>query len=427
MRTRPHLTALDTVLERAALGHDVAGASVCLIDSTTNCASIGVERVSTEAPVGPHTLFPLGSVAKIVVATVVCRLVAEGRLALDAPVAALVPELHTLGARGAAITTRMLLSHTSGLADAWDASASLTELLGTSRGTAAAAAPGEGFSYSNTGYVVLGQLVEKLTGLSWVEAAQRAVLRPAGISSAVFTAPADAAAGHVLGDDGTLVAGDLWPAVSPLFGPAGATLHATAADTARLVLACATGRTQDGRELLPRWMVDEMLRLHAPIPGTPLHFRGWGLGWALPVAGPSRSVQHIGGTSAFIHVEADRGIALAVLTNFPEGWAFGVDVLCEALGYHRPALPPGPGPGHTDRYVGEYASPAFGVTVRAARDGRLLITSPLTGRETDLHHQQGDCFWADFGALETEVNFMDFDHGRAGRLHTALRMLRRVS
>ncbi|AEM85907.1 serine hydrolase [Streptomyces violaceusniger] len=427
MRTPPGLTDLDAVLERATLGHTVAGASVCLIDSTTNCASVGLKRVGTAAPVDPHTLFPLGSVTKIVVATVACQLVAEGKLALDAPVASLVPELHTLGARGAAITARMLLSHTSGLADAWDGSASLTELLGTSHGAAAPAAPGEGFSYSNTGYVVLGQLIEKLTGLSWMEAAQRAILRPAGISSAVFTAPGGAATGHVLGDDGALVPGDLWPPVGPLFGPAGATMHATAVDTARLVLACATGRTQDGRELLPEWMVDEMLRLHAPIPGAPLHFRGWGLGWALPVAGPSRSVEHIGGTSAFIHVEANRGVALAVLTNFPEGWAFGEEVLREALGYHRPALPTGPGPAYADRYVGEYASPAFGVTVRAARDGRLLITSPLTGRETDLHHQEDDSFWADFGALETEVSFMDFDHGRAGRLHTALRMLRRVS
>ncbi|RBM17948.1 hypothetical protein DI005_20685 [Prauserella sp. PE36] len=427
MRTRPGLTTFDAVLERAALGHAVAGASACLIDSATRCATIGVERVGGGAPVRPHTLFPLGSVTKIVVATVACQLVVEGKLSLDAPVADLVPELHALGARGPAITARMLLSHTSGLADAWDGSASLAELLGTSHGAAAAAAPGEGFSYSNTGYVVLGRLIETLTGLSWVKAAQRALLDPAGISSAVFTAPVGAAVGHVLDDDGTLVAGDLWPPVSPLFGPAGATLHATAADTARLVLACATGRTDDGRELLPKWMVDEMLRLQAPLPGAPLHFRGWGLGWALPVAGTSRLVQHIGGTSAFVHVEPDRGIALAVLTNFPEGWAFGEDVLREALGYHRPALPPGPGPGYVDRYVGEYASPAFGVTVRAAEGGRLLITSPLTGRETDLHHQAGDAFWADFGALETEVSFMDFDHGRADRLHTALRTLRRVN
>ncbi|MCW2898754.1 MAG: beta-lactamase [Streptosporangiaceae bacterium] len=425
MTTRPGLTALDAVLERAALGHTVAGASVCLIDGTTRCATIGVERVGSGPPVGPDTLFPLGSVTKIVVATVACQLVAEGKLALDAPVADLVPELHALGAHGAAITARMLLSHTSGLADAWDGSASLTELLGASRG-AATAAPGEVFSYSNTGYVVLGRLIEKLTGLSWVEAAQRAILRPAGIASAVFTTPVGAATGHVL-DDGTLVPGDLWPPVSPLFGPAGATLHATATDTARLVLACAAGRTENGHELLPRGVRDEMVQLQAPLPGAPLHFRGWGLGWALPVAGPSRSVQHIGGTSAFIHAEPDRGVALAVLTNFPKGWAFGEDVLRETLGHHRPVLPPGPGASDVDRFVGEYASPAFGVTVRATPDGRLRITSPLTGRETDLHHHEGDSFWADFGDLETEVSFMDFAHGQAGSLHTALRMLRRVS
>ncbi|UKD57083.1 serine hydrolase [Amycolatopsis sp. FU40] len=426
MTAHPGLTALDAAVGRAASGHAVAGASACLIDGTTRCATIGVERTEGGARVGSRTLFPLGSVTKIVVAAVVCGLAAEGKLDLDTPVAPLVPELRALGPRGTSITARMLLSHTSGLADAWDGSASLGDLLDASAGPAATA-PGESFSYSNTGYVVLGRLIENLTGRSWTEAAQRAILQPAGISSAVFTAPADAVAGHVLGEDGALVAGDLWPPVSPLFGPAGAAMHATAEDTARLVLACATGRAQDGRELLPSRMADEMLRLQAPLPGEPLHFRGWGLGWALPATGPSRAAQHIGGTSAFVHVEPDRGVALAVLTNFPEGWAFGKNVLRETLGYRRPALLPGCGPGHPERYAGEYVSPAFGVTVRAAWGGRLLITNPLNGAETDLNHRDDDSFWADFGAFETEVSFMDFDRGRAGRLHTALRMLRRVA
>jgi CubicO group peptidase (beta-lactamase class C family) len=426
MTTHPDLATLDVVLEQAALGHTVAGASVCLINGEVRCATIGVERMGDPTPVGPDTLFPIGSVTKIVVATLVCQLAAKGRLELDAPVVGLVPELAVLDGRGAAFTARMLLSHTSGLPDAWDSSGSLAELLDTSRTAGRHAEPGELFSYSNTGYVVLGRLIETLTGTSWEEAARREVLRPAGIASAVFTPPAGAAAGHVLDDDGKLVTGDLWPPVSPLFGPAGATLHATAADTARLVLACASGRTADGVELLPRPMRDEMLRQQAPLPGAPLHFRGWGLGWGLPTTGTSRAVEHIGETSAFVHAEPDRGIALAVLTNFPEGWAFGDDVLRRVLGHRRVPPPIGPGPEDVARYLGEYRSPAFGVTVRSGRDGRLRITNPLTGRETDLHYQADDSFWADFDDLVTEVNFMDFEGGRAGRVHTALRMLHRV-
>ncbi|MDT7616121.1 MAG: hypothetical protein QOF00_3568, partial [Pseudonocardiales bacterium] len=68
---------------------------------------------------------------------------------------------------------------------------------------------------------------------------------------------------------------------------------------------------------------------------------------------------------------------------------------------------------------------AFGVTVRMALDGRLRITNPLTGGETDLHHQHGDSFWADFGDLVSEVSFL-VDGGRARHVHTVLRMLQRA-
>lgn len=432
MTARPDLADLDAVLSLAALGHTVAGASVCLIDrGVGRCATTGVRRIGDPIAVGPDTVFPLGSVTKIVVATLACRLAAAGRLELDAPVAATVPELTaTLGEQAARITARMLLSHTAGLADAWDDSGSLAELLAV---TGLFAEPGEVFSYSNTGYVVLGRLIEVLYGTSWEDAARHEILEPAGVTSAVFTAQATAATGHLLNDDGVLVPGDLWPPVSALFGPAGATMHATAADTARLVLACATGRTAAGTELLPSSMRDEMLRRQVALPGAPLHFHGWGLGWALPApADPratsqSREVEHIGGTSAFVHVEPDRGLALAVLTNFPEGWAFGEDVLRGVLGPRRDLPPIGPGPDDVDRYVGEYRSPAFGVTVRTGRDGRLRITNPLTGHETDLHHQSGDSFWADFGDLVTEVSFVVVDGERAQRVHTALRMLQRAS
>jgi CubicO group peptidase (beta-lactamase class C family) len=429
MTTRPDLTALDAVLTRAALGHAVAGASVCLIDGRTEQrATTGVRRIGDPAVVSPDTVFPLGSVTKIVVATLVCRLAAAGRLDLDDPVGATVPELALLGDRGTTITARMLLSHSSGLVDAWDDSGSLAELLVA---TGLFAEPGTVFSYSNTGYVVLGRLIENLYATSWEEAARHEVLAPAGATSAVFTTPSAAAAGHVLNDHGVLVAGDLWPPVSSLFGAAGATMHATAADTARLVLACASGRTADGTQLLPVSMRDEMLRQQIALPGAPLHFHGWGLGWALPAptatrgATARRVVEHIGGTNAFVHVEPDRGLALAVLTNFPEGWALGEDVLRGALGHRRDLPPIGPGPDDVHPYLGEYRSPAFGVTVRMALDGRLRITNPLTGGETDLHHQHGDSFWADFGDLVSEVSFL-VDGGRARHVHTALRMLQRA-
>jgi CubicO group peptidase (beta-lactamase class C family) len=424
---------LDGILDRAAVGHAVAGASVCLLDAQgmIRRASTGVLRLGDPEPAGPGTIFPLGSVTKPFTAVVVCQLVAEGRIGLDDPVVSVLPDLAVLGPTAGSITVRMLLCHTSGLPDAWERYSSPAELLAAAREAGPVADPGKIFSYTNTGYVVLGRLIEVLTGQTFEDAVRSRVFDRVGVTSATFAPPrrlpATAASGHVTDGAGGLIHGDLWPPTGRLFGPAGGTLHATAADTARLVLACVTGRDPHGQALLPAGLQHEMLTEQITLPGLPLHYRGWALGWGVPVGldGVSRAVQHIGGTSALVHADPDRGVAIAVLTNFPEGWEFGRDVVRAVLDLPEELPPIGDGAVDPRRYVGEYRSPAFGISVRE-ENGRLRITNPLTGSDVDLHHQGGDAFWADFGELVTEVTFFDVAGGRAQRMHSALRMLQRV-
>jgi CubicO group peptidase (beta-lactamase class C family) len=426
-------TDLHTVLDQAARRHLVAGASVCVLDGEgMRHASLGVRQVGSSDPVTAETTFPLGSVTKIFTAIVVCQLVAEGAVGLDEPVVRHIPELAVLGPVNEAITVRMLLCHTSGLADAWEPFNSFADLITATRRTGPVGARGELFSYTNTGYVVLGRLIETLTDQSWEDNLRRRLFDRIGVSSAVFcppqTLPPSAAHGHVADGRDVLRPGDLWPPVGPLFGPAGSNLHASAADTARLVLACATGRDPAGRALLPEALHRTMLTEQVELPGRPLHFRGWGLGWAIPVHGNDthKAVQHIGGTSALVHADPDRNLTVAVLTNFPEGWSFGRDVLRAILGVPATLPSIGPVPADPARYIGEYRSPAFGLTVR--HDGhRLRISNPLNGPDVDLHHQDGDAFWADFGELLSEVTFLDIEGGRARRMHAALRMLQRVA
>jgi CubicO group peptidase (beta-lactamase class C family) len=422
---------LSAVLDQAAVGHLVAGASVCLLeDGRSHTATTGVLRIGDDAPVAPDTIFPLGSVTKTLTAVIVCQLVAEGRAGLDEPVVRLLPELSVLGAAADAISIRMLLSHTAGIADAWERFASFSDLLAATRAAGPVGDPGELFSYTNTGYVVLGRLVEELTGDTWENAVRARLLDPVGVTSATFAPPhrlpASAAAGHASDGAGSLVAGDLWPATGRLFGPAGGTLHASAADTARLILACVTGRDPRGGELLPSELHREMLTEQIALPGLPLHFRGWSLGWGIPARsyGTPRAVQHIGGTSALVHADPDQKLVLAVLTNFPEGWGFGRDVVRAVFGLPEDLPPVSHDAVDSGRYVGEYRSPAFGISVSDV-DGRLRITNPLSGTDVDLHHQRGDAFWADFGELVTEVTFFDVVDGRARRMHSALRMLQR--
>ncbi|MFI7125085.1 serine hydrolase domain-containing protein [Nonomuraea sp. NPDC050153] len=148
----------------------------------------GVRDIERGGRPSPNGYFRIGSVTKTFVATVVLQLVDEGKVRLDDPVDQYVPGLVPGGDR---ITVRRLLNHTSHLYDymsepgystnRWRGAARFRsyqprELL---KVAFAKELPDDGeWHYSNTNYVVLGLLVEKLTGRSYGEEVARRILRP---------------------------------------------------------------------------------------------------------------------------------------------------------------------------------------------------------------------------------------------------------
>ncbi|WP_246610010.1 serine hydrolase domain-containing protein [Nonomuraea rhizosphaerae] len=132
--------------------------------------------------------FRIGSGTKTMTATLVLQLVAEGKLTLSDPVEKWLPGQVP---NGGAITLRMLLNHTSGLYDYTEDAALLPSILGTDRRRwtssellavgvrhAPLFAPGTKWSYSNTGYVALGAVLERATGASLAELVRDRIARP---------------------------------------------------------------------------------------------------------------------------------------------------------------------------------------------------------------------------------------------------------
>ena len=151
------------------------------------------DRTETAAiGLAANSRFRIGSVTKTFVATVVLQLVAEGKLTLDEPVSRLLPGLLPGGSR---ITIRDLLSHRSGLADIADDPQVIAGTRSTwlARRLVALAArqartgrPGGAFRYSSTNYLVLGLLVEHVTGHGiGVELAKR-IARPLGLADTAY-------------------------------------------------------------------------------------------------------------------------------------------------------------------------------------------------------------------------------------------------
>ncbi|GAA3813658.1 serine hydrolase domain-containing protein [Sphaerisporangium flaviroseum] len=164
----------------------------------------GVADVRTGKPVHPGMLHRVGSISKTFTAVAVLQQVARGRVELDAPIGRYLPDLVT-GARGQAITVRMLLNHTSGLGDhivgafpslLQGSTASLDdnrfrtfqpeELVRLGLAAPAAGEPGQRWSYSNTNYVIAGLLLKKVTGTDAETYITRNVIRKAGLKDTSF-------------------------------------------------------------------------------------------------------------------------------------------------------------------------------------------------------------------------------------------------
>jgi D-alanyl-D-alanine carboxypeptidase len=201
----PDRDALRAAMAELA-GSGAAGVQVRLHDAEGDwTGSAGVRELrGGKVPVDGH--FRVGSITKTFVSTVVLQLVHEGAVALDDPIDDYLPEYGIDGR----ITVRMLLQHTSGLFNYTGeprADGTLepgiplygkgfernrfrtyrpADLVGVALAKPARFEPGTGWSYSNTNYVLAGQLIERLTGKSYATEIRQRILRPLGLRATVL-------------------------------------------------------------------------------------------------------------------------------------------------------------------------------------------------------------------------------------------------
>jgi D-alanyl-D-alanine carboxypeptidase len=169
--------------------------------------SRGLARLEPPTPFAPRALFYWGSVGKAFTAAVVAQLIEEGKLADTDPLARWFPDFPNAGA----ITVDHLLTHTSG---AFSFNQDLKfrrkkgytapdELIRIAARHGNALCPGERWSYSNTGYVLLARIVERIEGLPFHQIVTRRVIDRSGLQGTVALAPeqtpAGLATGHVAG------------------------------------------------------------------------------------------------------------------------------------------------------------------------------------------------------------------------------------
>jgi D-alanyl-D-alanine carboxypeptidase len=243
--------ALEAVVDAGATG------AIGLVDAGANVSAtaVGVARLDPPRPLRVSDQVRAGSIAKTVIATITLQLVGEGRLRLDDTIERWLPGMVP---NGAAITIRMLLNHTSGIFDYtadpdWNAAVfadpdrhwSPQELVAVGTAHSPLFPPGQGLAYSNTGYILIGLVLEKVTGQPVQDLMWQRVVRPLHLHGTFLATSARFRGAYAHGyfppsltGDGYLDASSFHPSI----GWAAGALVSTAPDLARFYQALLSGR-----------------------------------------------------------------------------------------------------------------------------------------------------------------------------------------
>ncbi|MDP3326999.1 serine hydrolase [Parvibaculum sp.] len=419
-------------------------------------AAAGVCNLETRVPATSDTLFQIGSITKLYTAALIMQLVEEGKLDLDAPVRKVLPEFRVKDeAVAAGVTLRQLLSHTSGVTgdffkDAGRGEDRVAKFVSMMAGLEQVHAPGEMFSYCNTGFVAAGRMIEVANGTTWDKAIRTRISKLLD-TPAFSTLPEQAmryqtAIGHLGAPGALMVTPIAYLAASN--GPAGATPMARARDIvtfARMMMN--EGVAPNGKQVLSAESVHAMHLRNVACPKG-MNIDAIGLAtfmWDWDGDGHYEVFGHDGSTigqAAWLRYHPESETALCLLTNGGNGKAMADalirEVFAEAAGIAPPELPTPDASLVLDaaRYAGRYANSMEAIEV-TAEGGKLVATvtpSPdyavMSGgpKRTVLEAVNTELFLgvAPGMTLPQSWHFIGDEGGRARWLHLGVRAHRRV-
>ena len=338
----------------------VPGLSVAVVkgDRLVWAKGFGVADLATGSPATSQTSYLWFSMTKIVTATAVMRLAEGGKLDLDAPADEYFRGFKVVS-QPTPVTVRHLLSHSSGLANPlpirWvrpavtptsDHRAFVGRLLAKNRRLKFT--PGERASYSNLGYLVLGEVISEVSGMRYEEYVREEILSPLGMERTGFTYPEPAGEGAATGYQplpkpltpllrAALPRGIVGPrygryvSFNPFYvkGPAYGGLVGGVVEAARFVVLHLNGGQVDSARLLSAESVAEMRRI-MPRGGK----RDFGLGWFRSHEARERHptfVEHLGGGAGFwnvMRIYPEESLGVVVMGNTT---SYDHESVCDAI------------------------------------------------------------------------------------------------
>lgn len=237
----PGIPAFDQLMTTFLPKYNIPGGALVVAKDgrLVMARGYGFADKENQLPVQPDSLFRIASLSKILTSVAIMHLAEEGKLSVDQPAFALLPDLPapagtTEDPRLSRITLRHLLTHSGG----WDVSASNFDPMFASQEIALALGvpqpastenivrymrgrpldfdPGTHYRYSNFGYAVLGRIIERVTGMSYDQYVRTQVLAPMGVNARIGNSLAD---GQLAGEVKYYSQGTTGPNVFPEANP----------------------------------------------------------------------------------------------------------------------------------------------------------------------------------------------------------------
>lgn len=402
------VSRLDSVFQAYAVQGAFSGAVLLSVgDSIVLEKGYGIRNRVTNSPNEPQTIYRLGSVTKQFTAFGILRLVDAGKISLQDPLAKWLPEFPN----ASDITVHHLLCHTSGLKGytelaIYDSIKTLQlspqQLIAVLRDSPTVFKPGLRFEYSNTGYAILGYLLEQVTGTTYGEYLSQEVFRPLGMASTGYTwskPPAHLAQGYKTG------LGNTWPP----------------ADSVNLSVPYAAGAlcgtVKDllawNRALDSHWGLSEASYKAYYRPNQ----ANYAYGWVVAPLNGKTVVTHTGGIDGFSSLNfriLEDSLSFIVLQNV-ESSPLRLDlVLLNAL-YGVPYTLPvvrteaAVGPDSFEDYEGTYAlSPTF--KLKVYQSGEKLMVQATGQPALQIFPERTDFFF--YKAVDAQLEFLRDDKGR---------------
>lgn len=390
-----HFAPLVEYLERWLSAAPAAGLSIAVTNrrQTLFTAGVGYADLAARSPALPETTFQIGSIGKSMTALALLQLAQAGRLDLNAPISTHLPWL-ALPSRYGPITLRHLLSHTAGLPAGTDFAPAARYEGYALRDTEAAWEPGSRYHYSNTGYKLLGWLLEDVTGLDYGSVIRQRVLEPLGMHSSEPVISHGAwhgmATGYVdLHDDRPRRQNDtLIPAHWSEYAVGDGSQVSTAGDMARFARLWLNGGRGDNGPIISPALYQQMTTPVIEMPGRwgEQHEYGYGFGVIIHRADGHDFIGHGGSTVGFRSImitDQTDGLGVVILCNGSGGDLYAPARYALRLaaairhGGQFPEAPSLPDPirvDNADRYAGQFVHEADGSILSvAARDGQLLL------------------------------------------------------